>query len=202
MGTSIDKHNRLSKVSSPKLVLVGGSNLQYGIDSSLLEERIGLPVVNMGIQASIGLRFMLAEVEESARPGDLFVVVAEHGLYFKPELIDGESSLYTLAAVRPPAFQFFTANQWFRMPRFFGTATGTNFSDVRRNIIKKLKGQNRFREDTTKYGDYIGHKGRSSTYEAKNLNRFHNLEVHPRVLNLLQSFGENVERLGATMIIS
>ena len=44
----IDKVDRLESVEGAKIVLIGDSNLVYGIDSKLIEEQLGIPVVNMG----------------------------------------------------------------------------------------------------------------------------------------------------------
>ena len=51
----------LEQTASPKMVLVGGSNLAFSIDSGLLAEEFGLPVVNMGLAKSVGLGYLLQE---------------------------------------------------------------------------------------------------------------------------------------------
>src|SRR5690554_8180171 len=42
------KHDRLEALSGNRVVLVGGSNLAFGIDSKAIEAAVGCPVVNMG----------------------------------------------------------------------------------------------------------------------------------------------------------
>ena len=58
---SIDKHQRLSSIQESKVVLVGGSNLPFGIKSPLIEEALGMPVVNMGLHAGLGMNFILSD---------------------------------------------------------------------------------------------------------------------------------------------
>ena len=48
-----DKLHVLSATISPKVVLVGGSNLAFGIDSELISKSLGMPVVNMGLHAGL-----------------------------------------------------------------------------------------------------------------------------------------------------
>src|SRR5688572_19607287 len=59
---SVTKHQRLSALPSPKIVLAGGSNLAFGIDSQMIEKATGRKVVNMGMDGYLGARFLLAEV--------------------------------------------------------------------------------------------------------------------------------------------
>ena len=63
LASSIDKHYRLDSLGSPRLILVGGSNLAFGVDSKYMEQRLGMPVVNMATHAGLGMDFILSEVE-------------------------------------------------------------------------------------------------------------------------------------------
>ena len=53
----IDKVNRLKSINEPKIVLLGNSNLAFGIDSKMLEESMNMPVVNMGLHGGDGNAF-------------------------------------------------------------------------------------------------------------------------------------------------
>ena len=50
----IDKVERLESIEEPKIVLIGDSNLAFGIDSEKIEEGHGIPVVNMGLHGGFG----------------------------------------------------------------------------------------------------------------------------------------------------
>ncbi len=49
------KNDYLQNAAGSKVVLLGGSNVLYGIDSELLEERFQRPVVNLSLQVGIPL---------------------------------------------------------------------------------------------------------------------------------------------------
>ena len=50
----IDKVQRLESIHEPKIVLIGDSNLAFGIDSEKIEEAFDMPVVNMGLHGGLG----------------------------------------------------------------------------------------------------------------------------------------------------
>ena len=77
LAAIIDKEQLLQTVRSPRVILVGGSNLAFGVDSQVLSEKLHIPVINMGLHANLGLRFMLRQVERCLRNGDIVVVSPE-----------------------------------------------------------------------------------------------------------------------------
>ncbi|NLP09445.1 hypothetical protein GX408_03505 [bacterium] len=81
-AATIDKHQRLAQTPSPKVVLVGGSNLACGVDTERLEQASGYPVVNMGLHADIGLAYMLAEVRGHLAAGDRVILIPEYEQFF------------------------------------------------------------------------------------------------------------------------
>lgn len=77
-----NKIARLDTLESPRLIIVGGSNVIYSLNSKMIEDSLGYNVQNMGIQAAIGLRFMVDEVTRHLRKGDKLVIMPElHQFY-------------------------------------------------------------------------------------------------------------------------
>ncbi len=72
-----EKHARLASVESKKIVLIGGSNLAFGVDSAQLEEYVGMPVVNYGLYATIGTKAMLDMSRSYIDKGDIVVICPE-----------------------------------------------------------------------------------------------------------------------------
>src|SRR5690606_26128837 len=94
-------------LSGNRVVLVGGSNLAFGIDSKAIEAAVGCPVVNMGMNGYFGVRFMLEEVAPRLRAGDVVVLAFEWDNYFKS--VDGTSSnLLVVSKANPRAFAALT----------------------------------------------------------------------------------------------
>lgn len=108
------KHRRLAQAGSPKIVLVGGSNQAYGTDSKMIERATGCPVVNMGMNGFLGVRYMLEEVRPYLHPSDIVVVAFEWDFFYSP--VDGTASaLFALVRARPEAFTYLSPKQKLRV---------------------------------------------------------------------------------------
>ena len=70
----IDKIDRLERQPSPKIILVGDSNLAFGIDSALLEKQMGFPVVNLGLHGGLGNAFHERMALFNTNAGDIVVI--------------------------------------------------------------------------------------------------------------------------------
>jgi len=80
MKAIVNKHYRANKINKPKLIFSGGSNLAFGLDSKKVEKQIGLPVVNMGLHAGLGLDFILKELMDVSKPYDIIVFSPEYSI--------------------------------------------------------------------------------------------------------------------------
>lgn len=80
MGAIADKHKRLESISGKKIIFAGGSNLAFGLDSKRVEDSIGLPVVNLGLHAGLGLDFILNELNASIKKEDVVFLSIEYYL--------------------------------------------------------------------------------------------------------------------------
>jgi hypothetical protein len=89
LAMSVDKERRLATVEGSRIVFVGGSSCAFGLDSGIVEARLGRPPVNMGLFAPLGAAFMLAEVRADLRRGDLVVVSLEYEHYRSAAMFHG-----------------------------------------------------------------------------------------------------------------
>ena len=107
---SRDKHLRLETLPSPRLIFIGGSSMAFGMDSGLVGQRLGFHPVNMGLNAGVGLEFMLQEEEPFVRPGDVVLLAPEYNTFEKfyhpePEYV------VRLIECRPSVLRALTAGQ-------------------------------------------------------------------------------------------
>lgn len=166
-SASIDKHHLLSQSPSPKVVLVGGSNLAFSIDSARLQKEFGVPVVNMGLHANLGLRFMLDEVKSALNPSDIVVVVPEYQ-HFTGSPLDGTpKELAAVAEAYPRAFSLLNtptqvANVAVGLLQLQGSKF--NLSRLRRSASPPISYS---RSAFNTFGDEVGHRVLSTTYQAK-----------------------------------
>lgn len=83
---------RLKSIRGPKVVLVGGSNLAYGIDSAMIEKELRMPVVNMGITAGLGFKYHLESIRGRVSRGDIVIASPEYH-HFQRDVFDGSLDL-------------------------------------------------------------------------------------------------------------
>lgn len=81
-----DKYERLTAIRAPKIAVIGGSSVAFGLDSRLLGAYTEREVVNFGLFATLGSKIMLDLSEDGLRGGDIVV--------FAPELDEQTMSLY------------------------------------------------------------------------------------------------------------
>lgn len=89
----------LKKTEAPRIIIVGGSATAFGIRSDLIEEELGMEVVNFGLYAPLGSKTMLEVCFEWIREGDIVVFSPEQNretlsFSFQPkevwEAVDGK----------------------------------------------------------------------------------------------------------------
>ncbi len=92
LGEMAVKFDRLQNTEGPKVVIVGGSSVAFGLDSVALEEALGMPVVNFGLYATLGTKYMLDMSKAGIGEGDIVILAPETdpqtmSLYFHAEAV-------------------------------------------------------------------------------------------------------------------
>lgn len=102
LGEMQRKKERLQEIQGRKLIIAGGSSVPFGIRSDLMEEQLGIPVVDWGLYAPLGSRTMLEACFDEIGEGDIVVFSPEQSpetlsFYFQAEEVwqamDGDFSL-------------------------------------------------------------------------------------------------------------
>ncbi|HEY4954846.1 MAG TPA: hypothetical protein VII02_08155 [Gemmatimonadaceae bacterium] len=100
LAAVLEKDHLIRTTPSPKIILVGGSNLAFGIDSRMMQDSLGLRVVNMGLYAKLGLRYMLAQVKPYINRGDIVLIVPEYDQFYG-NFSEGDQTLNTALLYAP-----------------------------------------------------------------------------------------------------
>ena len=80
------KYDRLKNISERKVVIIGGSSLAFGLRSDLLEQELGMPVVNFGLYANLGTKYMLAVAKDFIGKDDIVIIAPEQNSLKDPTL--------------------------------------------------------------------------------------------------------------------
>lgn len=89
---SLLKSDLLKNTPSPRLIVIGGSNVAFGVDSEALETAFGMPVINVGLHGGLG-EISYREVSEYIRPGDIVVLMPEYHMFGEEQVLEGNDSV-------------------------------------------------------------------------------------------------------------
>lgn len=113
------KYDRINSAGDDKIVVVGGSSVAFGLDSELLEDITGRPVVNFGLYAALGTKLMLDLSLSGIKRGDTVVIAPELdaqtlSLYFNSHhtLISLESKPEMLSSIPKENLYFLLGGLW------------------------------------------------------------------------------------------
>lgn len=211
------KHDLLEVDVPKKIVLVGGSNVSYGTDSTIIEAATHCPVVNMGMNGYFGVRFMLEEVKPYLKPGDLVVIAWEYDSYYKS--VNGTNTdLMTVSKANPRAFKFLTPYQKVsalsRLPfiaqqkvlrimgetydsftYMLGAEPDAPWTEV---DILDIESARNF----TRNGDLAGHLGVSWPHEPIDAMDISNIPMDQEVIPMMQQFVREMNARGVRVMIS
>jgi hypothetical protein len=203
---NIDKHHRLDSLPSPKIVFVGGSNLGFGLDSKRVEDSLHIPVVNMGLHAGLGLRFMINEVKCSIRRDDIVVLSPEYDHFFSTNLLDGEKVLVALLFdVNRRDLKYITFSQAihlipltveYSVSKLMHKEMDVMDEDVNNNFDKNYR-----RNSFNKYGDEVMHWNypNQSIHQMAGATIIENVSVS--TLELITGFDQFLNARGAKLVI-
>jgi len=83
------KMDLLRNTPSPRVLIMGGSNTVFAINSERMQNELGLPVVNTSLHGEIVINSM-REMEPYIQKGDIVVVMLEYELFASQDALDGK----------------------------------------------------------------------------------------------------------------
>ncbi len=78
LAAIVNKMDTLRAAGSPKMVVVGGSEVLVGVDSGMLMREFNYPVVNMGLYVGFGLGDVLPLIVPFLGKGDVVIIIPEY----------------------------------------------------------------------------------------------------------------------------
>lgn len=164
----LDKHRMLETVESPRIVLVGGSNMAFGVDSPKLQNKFGMRVVNTGLHAGMGLKYILDDVRPFIKKNDIIVIVPEYSHFYG--LRSGEETLVETLDIYPKGISYLNASQVKNVISSFPIYLNKKFTVATNKLTKKplfvydkIYNRSAFNEN----GDMESHIGKESKDVSK-----------------------------------
>lgn len=66
----------------PAIILVGGSNVAFGYDSKIICDSMNMDVVNFGLHAGFGLKYIIDDLSQYIKKGDVIIISPEYAHFF------------------------------------------------------------------------------------------------------------------------
>ena len=197
---SLLKADLLAKVPAPRLIIFGGSNVAFGIDSERMERGLKIPVINDGLHVGLGVA-PLMEIKRYMQPGDIIIISLEYynftdktAFYGQPQYLADwvEMSPTRIWDIQDP------------MPQMPGLYTLMLQRKVNRQIQNYLYGAslNLTRgfytgDQFNAHGDFIGHLGENRNRYFEIDNSIYPVNSMEDAYRFLKSFNEFALSKGA-----
>lgn len=191
----------LEDTSGSRVVLVGGSNVAFGIDAQLMQEALGLPVINDGLHVGLGV-VPLRQVQEYIHSGDIIIISLEYSVFSSKSVMDGNPAFLADWIEYSPRRIKYLSNPVTETPLLYGVMLQRK---VNRELSYYLLGGsldemrgifNGARFDAN--GDFIGHLKEDSLAQKKiPLTPYPVSPVQDDIFVFLESFSKIAREKGA-----
>ena len=196
----IDKVERLKTVGSPKIILVGDSNVAFGFDSEMIQDAFNMPVVNFGLHGSLGQDFHSDMIRDYINEGDI-VVLAPAGYDYNVRSYDCvmawvtiENHFYLWKGIDYRNYPRMLA----AFPTYLKRAIGLFITGKGNSVEDNPWGRN----DFNIYGDY-SHPRPECRIDGDNYEQyFQSSELSDQLRDYWNSYNDFVKSKGATLFMS
>ena len=160
----------LEKTPSPRIILAGGSNVSLGLDAELMQQRLGIPVINDGLHAGLGL-VPLKELQDYIRSGDAIIISLEYSMFSSKGVMQGDRAFLSDWIEYSPQRLKYLSNPWTETPAIYATMLQRKFNrQVNFYLFGRSPNVTRQIFNGTKFnanGDFIGHLQNDSSTPQK-----------------------------------
>jgi len=191
----------LNNTPAPRIILIGGSNVSFGIDAELMQRRLGIPVINDGLHAGLGVT-PLRELQQYLQPGDVVILSLEYQLFSSQDVMNGDITFLSDWIEYSPDRIQYLSSPWRDAPALYATMLQRK---VNRQVNIYLFGGSLAELRSvfigTKYnanGDFIGHLQQASMPPRKiSFEPYPVSKIQEEIFIFLQHFQQAAREKGA-----
>ena len=200
----IDKVNRLESINEPKIVLVGNSNISFGMDSKMLEEAFGMPVVDLGLHAGLNNAFHEDIAKYNLNKGDLVILC--HTSYDDNDEISDPSLAWITIDKNPNLWKIIRKKDYLTMLKAYPHYLERDYFLWMTHTGNIDKGGSYSRSALNEYGDVVN----KPKEEQIGVNFFKNTQANnivvPQIgdtcVNRLNEYNRYITQQGATLLVA
>lgn len=188
-----------AQVKAPKrLLIIGGSGAHYTVDAERMQQELGIPVLNLGLDGPVGLDVILPSVSGAIRSGDIVLLIPEYMLLIDQEEGLGDRSGSFGLAIGQPGLGGVPPKQLAQDILMLGSPTLKAATKSAMDIVEKGRLTGYYSDPISANGDPTVLRTRVST-KWWQLGLRRPLTKHAK--ERISQFHEEVEAKGATLIM-
>lgn len=195
-ATLVDKVDRLCSIDGPKIVLIGNSNVAFGFNSELIEQEMGMPVVNMGLHGGLGNLFHDNMIGYNVHEGDIYVV--SHCTYWNEGKIENYIAAWATVENHKELWKLIPKNEYISMVKSF-PAYVKKMSANHSSMKDIGAGEGYTRDIINEYGDVAVQREHKASSEGRDIWAPITSAAEFDVLN---EWNRYLEERGAKMVVS
>ena len=196
------KSELLRTVPSPRIIIVGGSNVAFGIDSEMMEQELGIPVINDGLHVALGIA-PLNEIKHDLRSGDIVIISLEYYNFTDEPSFYGQPQYLADWVEFSPERIWYLHEPFKQMPSIFTMM-------LERKVNRQLNyylygfsyeaGRNFYSGDLfNEHGDFIGHLGEYSNKQFEIADSVYPINLIEDAYVFLEDLNQYALSQGATV---
>lgn len=202
MGELKHKVQLLRETEGKRIILVGGSSVAFGIDSSLLEQHFpDYRVVNFGMYAALGTTVMLDLSEPYIREGDIVILMPEQQAQTLSDYFDASVMWQGVDGAYELLFSL-TPEQRGMMLGHFPSFAAQKFSWLLRGDTPQPEGVYR-RDSFNRYGDVVSEACSQNVmtggFDVNTPIRFDPTMVTAEFIERVNTYAASITEKGATL---
>ena len=194
----LKKDSLLINTISPRIIFVGGSNLSFGINSSVIKDSLNLNPINTAIHASIGLEYMMDNTIQYIREGDIIILAPEYSHFYGRSIYGGEELLRTVADIDLSKLSTLKKEQLVNISKSLVKYSFSKFKPTEYWGLKEsdIYSVNSFNQ----YGDVYTHW----SMQQKEFSPADTIKTNynPNAIKLINNFRVKIEKKNATLFVT
>lgn len=194
----IDKNERLCSIDGPKIVLIGNSNLVFGIDSAAIEEAFGMPVVNMGMHGNLGNPFVEQAALKNVHEGD--IVILSYSNFDDGDVIRNPQLAWITIENHLELYSYVRPKDWKDMIKAYPTYLRGCLQLWSQGIGNMDSGSEYSRLQFNEYGDNI--YDRPSLAPGTDFTLVHIPAVGDTTIARINALDQKLKEKGATLLVT
>lgn len=182
-----------------RLVTTGGSGAHYTVDAQLIEQELGIPVLNLGLDGPPGLDVLLSSISGKIRQGDIVLLIPEYLILLDKEGLGDRSVTFSTAIGHPEFLKNIPPKRVAQDLLLLGSPTLRALTKSSIDVIEKGRMTGYYSDPVTDHGDPTVLKKRGSVkwWQMKI-----NSSISKHAIERISKFRQEVEAKGATLVLA